>query len=252
MTRISAVVITYNEEKKIERCIRSLQKVADEIIVVDSFSSDGTIEISTRLGAKNFQHIFEGYIEQKNYAIALASNTFVLSLDADEILSDELISSISKIKNNPLQADGYTMNRLNNYCGKWIRHCGWYPDKKLRLIDKTKGKWGGVNPHDKFIINPGTTLKHITGDILHYSYDSVEAHIEQQKRFAEISAQHMHKLNKCSTFFHVYLKPPIKFLRDYIFHLGFLDGYYGFIISKISASAMYRKYARLRELQRSS
>ena len=133
MSALSAVVITFNEEKKIEQCILSLKKVADEIVVVDSFSSDNTMAICEKLGIKTVQHAFGGYIEQKNFALNHATHKMVLSLDADEMLSDKLVESILAEKQKDFPADGYTMNRLNNYCGKWIRHCGWYPDRKLRL-----------------------------------------------------------------------------------------------------------------------
>jgi glycosyltransferase involved in cell wall biosynthesis len=250
MLKISAVVIAYNEEQNIERCLKSLQNVADEIIVVDSFSTDNTLEICKKYGTKIIQHAFEGYVEQKNFALAQTSNTFVLSLDADEELSETLIASIKKAKETH-DADGYTMNRLNNYCGKWIYHCGWYPDNKLRLFDKTKGKWGGINPHDKFEMSNGTTTKHLDGDILHYTFNTEEEYINQQKKFAEISATNLFKAGKRSNLFHVYLKPPIKFIRDYFFHRGFLDGNDGLVISRVAAKAMYWKYNRLRQLQRS-
>lgn len=251
MSPLSAVVITFNEEKKIEQCIVSLKKVADEIVVVDSFSTDTTVAICGKLGVKTVQHAFEGYIEQKNFALAFASNKMVLSLDADEMLSDKLVESILEEKKKDFPFHSYTMNRLNNYCGKWIRHCGWYPDRKLRLFNKEKGKWGGVNPHDKFEMNRDSKTKHLNGDILHYSFDSIEAHIAQQKRFSEIAANHMHQAGKKAGFFHVSIKPPVKFMRDYIFKLGFLDGHYGFLISKISARAVKRKYTLLQELNRS-
>ncbi|MFI5218057.1 MAG: glycosyltransferase family 2 protein [Bacteroidia bacterium] len=250
MPAISAVIIAYNEEKKIAQCINSVKNVADEVVVVDSFSSDNTAAICSQLGAKVIQHAFEGYIEQKNFALTQAANNFVLSLDADEALSDELASSILRVKNN-WDADGYTMNRLTSYCDKWIYHCGWYPDKKLRLFDKTKTKWGGVNPHDKAEMIAGAKTKHLNGDILHFSFDSEEEFLVQQKKFAGIAAQHMHRLKKTSNFFHIYLKPTFKFLRDYILRLGILDGKHGFVISKISAHAVYLKYAKLRELNRS-
>src|SRR3954466_10005620 len=140
MTKLSAVIITLNEERNLSRCLQSLQGIADELVVVDSFSSDKTEEISKSFSAKFIQHKFEGHIEQKNYALAQTSFDFVLSLDADEALSDELKSSIKSIKEN-WQHDAYEMNRLTNYCGQWIKHSSWYPDKKVRLFKKTAGKW---------------------------------------------------------------------------------------------------------------
>jgi glycosyltransferase involved in cell wall biosynthesis len=147
--RISCVIITLNEERNLARCIGSLQGVADDVVVVDSFSSDGTERIAKEHGARFVQHKFEGHIEQKNWAITQAQHSWVLSLDADEALSEELRNSITAAKQRD-DADGYTMNRLTNYCGRWIRHGGWYPDRKLRLWDRRKGRWTGVNPHDRF------------------------------------------------------------------------------------------------------
>ena len=153
MTPISVVIITFNEEKNIGRCLESVKNIADEIVVLDSFSTDKTEEICLQHGASFFQHPFDGHIEQKNRAITYATYPHILSLDADEVLSPELEQSIKAVKEN-WQADGYYFNRLTNYCGKWIRHCGWYPDRKLRLWDSRKGKWGGVNPHDKYMLEP--------------------------------------------------------------------------------------------------
>ena len=144
---ISAVIIAFNEEKNIERCILSLKNVVDEIVVVDSFSKDKTKEICLAHNVVFIEHSFKGHIEQKNWAYTQASNNYVLSLDADEALSDELKNSILAIKNN-WKNDGYAFNRLTSYCGKWIKHCGWYPDIKLRLWDRRKGTWKGINPHD--------------------------------------------------------------------------------------------------------
>ncbi|HEX3008578.1 MAG TPA: glycosyltransferase family 2 protein [Bacteroidales bacterium] len=144
---ISAVIITFNEENNIERCIRSLEGIADEIIVVDSYSTDNTVEIALNLGAIVYKQVFLGHVEQKNFALSKTSHSHVLSLDADEELSDKLRESILEVKENWTH-DGYYFKRLTNYCGRWIKHTSWYPSKKLRLWDKAKGEWGGVNPHD--------------------------------------------------------------------------------------------------------
>ncbi|WP_338356856.1 glycosyltransferase family 2 protein [Yeosuana marina] len=144
MIKLSAVIITYNEEEHLEKCLRSLIDVADEIIVVDSFSTDKTPEICNSFNVTFHQHAFEGYIEQKNYAVSLAKHDYILSLDGDEALSETLKSSILKVKNN-YQFDGYYCNRLNNYCGQWIKHSDWYPDRKLRLFKKESGEWKGTN-----------------------------------------------------------------------------------------------------------
>src|SRR6185312_8761206 len=178
MPKISVVIITKNEEKNIGRCIDSVKDIADDIIVIDSFSTDKTEEICKSKGARFVQHAFEGHIEQKNYATSLTEYPHVLSLDADEALDDTLKKSIAEVKEN-WKYDGYEMNRLTNYCGTWIKHCGWYPDRKLRLFDKTKGKWGGINPHDKFELQPNSTISRLRGDILHYSYYTIDDHYKQ-------------------------------------------------------------------------
>lgn len=139
--KISTVIITYNEEKHIARCLASVEEVSDEILIIDSHSSDRTVEIAKEFGAKVILHEFEGHIQQKNFAMGEAQYDYVLSLDADEMLSIELIRSIVAVKSN-VQADAYQFNRLNNFCGKWIKHGLWYPDRKIRLWDRTKGKWG--------------------------------------------------------------------------------------------------------------
>src|SRR5687768_11656860 len=171
MQPISVAIITYNEEKNIARCIDSVKGVADEVIVLDSFSTDNTVEIAKSMGTVVHQEKFAGYIEQKNRALDLTSYNLVLSLDADEALDENLSQSISEIKK---RSDGraFTMNRCTSYVGKFIRHGLWYPDKKLRLFDKSIARWGGVNPHDKIELSKKVAVKHIEGDILHYSYNS--------------------------------------------------------------------------------
>ncbi len=249
MIPLSAVIITFNEEKNIGRCLDSLVGIVDDIIVVDSFSKDKTEEICKIKGARFIQHAFEGHIQQKNWAITQAKFPHILSLDADEALDDILKKSILQVKNNWTK-DGYYMNRLTNYCGKWIKHCGWYPDKKLRLWDSRKGHWTGTNPHDKYELFAGDEqTKHIAGDILHYSFYTIEQHLQQVDFFTDISSKALFQKRKKATVFHLLLNPAVKFLRDYIFKLGFLDGYYGFIVCKISARATYLKYAKLKALQ---
>lgn len=249
MIQISGVIITYNEERNIEACIRSLQGIADEIVVVDSYSTDHTPEISTKLGAKLYQHPFEGHIEQKNYAVGKASYDYILALDADERISEEMKASILQIKNKSWDVDGYTFNRLNNYCGTWLKH-SWYPDAKLRLWDRRKGYWGGTNPHDKVVLKNGQVRK-LNGDILHFAYENLEEHIDQTKKFAIIAANAKFKQGKKTFFFiHVVLNPFYKFFRKYVLRLGFLDGHYGFIFSALTAYLNFMKYSRLWELNR--
>ena len=248
MLKLSVVIITFNEEKNIGRCLESVRDIADEIIVVDSHSTDNTRLICEKYGVKFIEHDFEGYIQQKNYAISQATFIHQLSLDADEALSDELKNEIKKRKEN-WDCDGYRMNRLANYCGKWIRYSGWYPDTKLRLYDSTKGEWHGVNPHDKFEMNRNSSLGFLKGDILHYTYYTVQEHIQQSEKFSTIAAREMMKHGKPVYFYKIILNPIAKFIRNYILHLGFLDGYYGFRICGILTLETYKKYKKALHLQ---
>ncbi|MBI3500882.1 MAG: glycosyltransferase family 2 protein [Bacteroidetes bacterium] len=244
MIQLSVVIITFNEEKNIGRCLDSVKEIADDIVVIDSFSTDKTEEICKSKGARFVSHKFDGHIEQKNFAVTQAKFPHILSLDADEALSDELKKNILAVKNNWTN-DGYYMNRLTNYCGQWIHHCGWYPDRKLRLWDSRKGKWGGMNPHDKFEMNEKNKVGFLQGDILHYSYYSIDEHYKQAEKFAEISAREMKKQGRKISVSMIYLKTGFKFLRNYFFKLGFLDGKYGFVICKITAWETYLKYRNL-------
>lgn len=244
---LSVVIITYNEQRNIGRCIDAISAVADEIVVVDSFSTDQTTNIAIAKGAKVIQHLFDGYIEQKNVAITKASFPHILSLDADEMPDEIFLQQIIAIKNN-WQYDGYSVNRLNNYCGTWIRHGAWYPDVKLRLWDSRKGKWTGTNPHDRFEMEPGSSVKHVTGNLLHYSYQTIEEHRRKSDNFSTIAAKAYFDKGKTGSLLNVIISPVFRFIRDYIFKLGFLDGKYGWIIARITAHEVYLKYRKLSRL----
>ncbi len=245
---LSAVIITLNEEKNIDRCLTSIKDIADDIVVIDSFSTDKTEEICNKHGVRFVKHKFEGHIEQKNWAVTQARFPHILSLDADEAISEELKSEIISIKSN-WEYDGYIMNRLNYFCGKWIKHCGWYPDKKLRLWDSRKGRWEGVNPHDKFVLKKGSGIKRLNGNILHYSFYTITQHLEQINKFSEIKAREDHNRGRRSNILRILFIPAFKFFRSYVIRLGFLDGYYGFIVCRNSAFASYLRYIKLKELQ---
>ncbi len=247
MIRLSVAIITYNEARNIGRCLDSVQAVADEIVVVDSFSTDDTEAICKEREVVFIKHAFEGHIEQKNYAMSRTSFDYVLSLDADEALDTELIASILKVKRN-WPSDGYKMNRLTNYCGKWIRHCGWYPDIKLRLVDKRKGKWVGLNPHDRYELESDSKTTHLSGHILHYSFYHIAEHVAQVNRFTDIMAKAKMAHGKKAPLWKILLSPIHKFIKSYFFQLGILDGYYGFVVCAISAQATFLRYAKLREL----
>ncbi len=247
MPPLSVVIITYNEEKMIGKCLESIQDIANEIVVVDSLSTDNTRSICEQYNVKFIEHAFEGHIQQKNLALSHAANPHVLSLDADEVVSPKLKESIKSIKQN-WEHDGYYFNRLTNYCGKWIRHCGWYPDKKLRLLDRRKGQWGGVNPHDKIMMEKNSRICHLKGDLWHYSFFSIGQHIEQINKFTDISSRQLFEQGKKASVAKILFSPFIKFIRDYIVKAGFLDGFYGLVISMNSAHAKFLKYSKLKKL----
>jgi len=247
MAEISVAIMTLNEEQKIERCLKSVKEVANEILVVDSFSTDRTEEICRNYGTRFIQHKFEGYIEQRKYCIENATHDYVLCIDADEELSKELIASILKVKNNWTH-DGFEMNRLNSICGHWIRHSGWYPDRKVRLFDRRKMSVKGKNPHDEMVMNTASSTGHLKGDLLHYTYDTVEDQIRQLNRFTEIQAKEKFELGKKACYLEVIFSPSYKFIRHYFFKLGFLDGYFGYLICRNMAHSTFLKHAKLKAL----
>jgi glycosyltransferase involved in cell wall biosynthesis len=249
MDLLSVVIISFNEEENIGRCIDSVRKIADEIIVVDSFSTDRTRDIAIQKGAIVKQEPFRGYIEQKNLALKLASYDFTLSIDADEILDDNLSNSIAAEKKQ-FRARAYSMNRCANYCGKFIRHGLWYPDTKVRLFDKRIASWGGTNPHDKIELKENINIQHLVGDILHYSYNSIEEHMVQSNNFTTISAASMYEKGQRSNWIKILVNPFWTFLHGYLIRVGFLDGFYGFVIAINSAHQTFLKYIKLYRLQR--
>lgn len=252
MVKISALIITFNEEKNIERCLLSLQGVVDEIVVVDSYSKDNTKAICEKYNVKFIENPFKGHIEQKNFAITQATHPYMLSLDADEALDDTLKAAILEIKSNWTH-DAYSMNRLTNYCGKWVKHCGWYPDVKVRLWEGKKGEWGGDNPHDKYeLFDKNAAVKHLKGDLLHYSYYTKEDHYKQVEYFTTILANSQFKRGKKAPLLVWLFSPIVKFFKDYFIKLGILDGLTGWTICTISAYATYLKYKKLRQLIKSN
>ncbi len=247
MIKLSAVIITYNEEEHLEKCLSSLVGIADEIIVVDSFSTDRTPEICKAFHVTFIQHAFEGYIEQKNYAVSLANNDYILSLDGDEALSEALKTSILKVKQN-WQFDGYYCNRLNNYCGQWIKHSDWYPDKKLRLFKKESGQWKGINPHDCYTLKKGLKAGKLNGDILHWVYRDYAEHNKKIERFSTIASEAYFKLGKKSSIWKIIYRPTWAFFKAYFLRLGFLDGLNGWIICVQTYNVTFLKYVKLYRL----
>ena len=249
MNTISAVIITHNEERNIVRCLSSLQGVAEDVVVVDSGSSDSTQSLCQKLGARFFHHDWAGYSEQKNYANSLATGDWILSIDADEALSDELRASLLQLKQSGLDADTiYSFNRLNNYCGSWIKHCGWYPDEKLRLWRNGSARWDGI-VHEELRHDAAKQLR-LDGNLLHYTYYSVADHAARQVKYATLAAEKAHQQGRRCGCGSLLFKPLWNFTRNYLLKGGILDGRAGFIICKMSAFYTFVKYAKLRELNR--
>lgn len=247
--KLTATIITFNEERNIERCIRSLEGVADEIIVLDSFSNDRTQEICEGLPVRFEQRAWQGYSESKNYLNGLVSTDYILSLDADEALDDRLKEAILAVKSNP-NPQVYAVNRLTNYCGKWIKHSGWYPDVKVRLFPKDGSFWDGAIVHETLIFPKELTVEPLAGHLEHYSYYSQKDHRERADTYSRLTAQKMHAAGKKASVLKPYLSAIGRFVSMYLFKLGFLDGKMGLRIARISAQSNVLKYNELRRLNR--
>ena len=249
MHPLSVVIITFNEEKNIARCIDSVREVADEIVVLDSHSTDHTVDIATAKGAVIHLQKFAGYGRQKNDALQLCTHDLILSLDADEALNEKLVEEIMHEKKNPV-ADAYQMNRCTNYCGQFIRHGSWYPDRKIRLIRKNMASWSDATIHEKMEVVPGAKIKQLKGDILHYSFNSIEEHVAQNNKFSTISAETLFLKGKRSNLLKVIINPWWAFILSYIVRIGFADGLYGFIIAVNISHLTFLKHTKLLVLQR--
>ncbi len=242
MAKISACIISFNEEKKIEDCLKSLAGIVDEIIVVDSNSSDNTVNLAKKYADRVINQAFLGYIEQKNFAVQQASHDWILSLDCDERLSPELQKAIIDIKNNIEEFDAYKMPRKTFYVYRWLNYC-WYPDLKIRLFNKNTASWGGTNPHDH-IITSGNNIKKLNGDIYHYSFDSISAHLQTIDKFTEIGASELIKKNKRFNLFSPVTHASWTFIKLYILKRGFMDGFAGFVVSVLSFMHVFIKYSK--------
>lgn len=246
---ISAVLITLNEESNLMPCLQALQQVVREIIVVDSHSSDNTVAVARSMGALVFPLDWEGYARTKNAGNKLAANDWILSIDADEVLSPELIESIQKLELKRGQV--YLLDRITNFAGRWIKHCGWYPDWKPRLFHRVDVSWKGDFVHEVLNLPSNTRNVRLQGKLFHYSYKSLADHSKRIEKYAHLAARKMQASGKRPGFLKVWLAPSVRFLRTYLIKGGFLDGYAGFIISKRDAWLVRRKYNILRKLQAS-
>ena len=249
---ISAVIISYNEEHNIAAAIRSVEW-ADEILVVDSESTDRTRDIAQSLGARVIVNPWPGFSAQKQFAAENAANEWIFSLDSDERVSDSLRDEVVALKQAPSHADGYKIPRLSYYMGRAIRYGGWYPDLQLRLFDRRKGRWNGAVVHESVAMDPGATTAQLKADILHYSVESAEHHNQMiAERYAPLGAQRMLESGRRSSPLKAVFSSWFAFVRAYFIKLGFLDGLPGFCIAYFAAHHAFMKHLMLIELTRDS
>jgi glycosyltransferase involved in cell wall biosynthesis len=243
---LSAVIITKNEEKNVAQCLKSLQGVADEIIVIDSYSIDNTENICKQFGVKFLQKEWQGYSGTKNWGNSQASYDWVLSLDADEELSPKLRESILEIKKTGPGNYLYAFNRLTNYCGQWIRHGGWYPEWKVRLFDRRTARWEGEFVHEKLIFSKESKPTRLKGDCHHYSFTSIAQHAAKENHYSTLAAEDRLARGQKFSVFKLFFSPIVTFCKMYFLNAGFLDGTYGFIIAKISAHGKFLRNAKMK------
>ena len=241
--KISAVIITFNEEDRLPEALNSLQGVADEIVVVDSFSTDRTPEIAKQSRVHFYQNRFEDYGQQKNFAMQKAGHEWILNLDADERVSPELEKAIMELKlNEPAEKIGaYAIKRKTFYLGHWIRHSGWYPDRKVRLFRKSGSTWQG-RIHERLLVKGAVAP--LPGAILHYTYRDIGDHIQRLNRYSNFQAEEIAAQGKKFLLLRLLLLPPVTFLRHYVWRLGFLDGFAGLVIAMISSWGTAMKYVK--------
>jgi glycosyltransferase involved in cell wall biosynthesis len=244
---ISVIIRTYNEEKNIRACLESASW-ANEIVVVDSESKDNTVAIVKEYTDRVVTQPWLGHIGQSQFATDQAANLWVLSLDADEVISPGLRDEILELDLNSTGFDAFEMPRLHFFMQKWIRHSAWYPDYKIRLFRKDKCRWGGVAPHDKVQV-PGRTGR-LKGDILHYIYYDLEHFAGTKNKYSSLTAFDHFRNGKRAGFIDFTLRPVYAFLYRYLVRMGFLDGLPGFAISVMESHAVFMKYMKLYELQR--
>jgi glycosyltransferase involved in cell wall biosynthesis len=244
--KITATLITYNEESNIAAALETLAW-ADEIIVVDSESADRTAEIASRYAQKVIVNKWPGYAAQKNFAGDQASHDWVFSLDADERVSEELAAEIKRLKETGApNIAAFEMPRRAFYLGRWIRHSGWYPDFKVRLYDRRRCRWQGEFVHESVI--PDGEVGRLRGDLLHFTVRSVSEHHQRIDRYTTLAAQQAFAQRKRASLLSLVISPPLTFLRSYLLKLGFLDGVQGLAIAFFAAYYVFLKNLKLWEM----
>jgi len=245
--KITATIITRDEQGHIARAIESVG-FCDEILVVDSGSTDRTVAVAKSMGATVICKDWPGYAAQKNFAAEHARNDWILSLDADEAVTPRLAAGIKRLLPADSDCAGYDFPRLARYRGRWIRHSGWYPDRKVRLYDKTRGRWVGAYVHES--VHLDGNVGHLEGDLLHYTCDSIDAHEANVDRYTDLAARELSDAGRQVAAWRPLLAPAHSFVKAYVLQLGFLDGRAGLTIAYMAGRYVYLKYSKARALAR--
>ena len=249
MHKLSVAIITYNEESRIVACIQSVLPIADEVVVIDSFSTDKTVALAESREARVILNPFEGYAEQKNFALAQCQHPYILSLDADERLDEEAIQQIRALKEKGFEADGYILPRKSFIGNRRIRYGSWYPDKKVRLVQKGKACWKGKGVHESLVVESANIFT-LQGYILHYSYQNTGELLVKTRKYAELAARYLHSQHKKISPVMVPVKALVRFIKHYFIKLGFLEGWTGFLIGRQQFYEAWWKYSGLLSLHR--
>lgn len=247
MEQLSVVIMTFNEAARIERCIRSVQSLADEILVVDSYSTDQTVEMAESLGAKVIQNHFEGFIEQRKFCVQAAKHNFILALDCDECPDETLQSEIQSLKKDTNHG-AYWLSRLSSIGDTWIHHGAWHPDWKLRLFFRNKIIIEGTPPHDNISPTKGATTKKLKGKLLHYSHDTIADLMATIEKYSSTAAQSLFEKGKKTNLIRIFFKPLFRFISDFVLKFGFLDNQMGYFIAKANAQYVYLREKKLQAL----
>jgi len=250
--KISATIITFNEAENIRAACESVAW-ADEILVVDSRSTDGTPEIAEACGARVLVRDWPGFVAQKQFAAEAASHDWVFSLDADERVSEELRASVLALRDadGPRSADGYRVARRSFYMGRWIKGGGWYPDYQLRFYDRRRGRWEGAHVHESVKMAAGARTGTLKGDLLHYSMrDAAHHHRMIGERYAPLAARQMFEAGRRTSPLRVATAAPSAFVRSFVLKGGFRDGLAGLAIARFAAHHAFLKHLMLWEMQR--
>ncbi len=243
---ISVVIIALNEEKRLEPALKSVQGVASEVVVVDGGSTDGTVRLAKKYTDKVFERTWTNFADQKNFANSKAAGPWILSLDADERVSPELKEEILALKAGEPSCAGFSIPRQVRYLGRWIRHSGWYPDRKVRLFRADRARWEGDYVHEELVFSG--LLGRLAAPIHHFTYAGIADHVARINRFSDLGAQKLYAKGRKCRIIHLVGWPAGRFIRSYVLKLGVLDGFPGFVIAVLNGYSVFIRYAKLREI----